>query len=189
MISTLCVANVEFQLLNPTSQLSLVARCSSNCCTKRGNLTWNIYQGSTNLSAENVIHWTPFNPTNLDHFFGQCFFSPPVLTDLCSSPLGMNRSHFTADQELFSSNPSITLWRFEVVYSTPSERSVSALNFEINSPPRNGSCSISPLNGSTLTPFTVSCFNWFDEDQIKDYSLLSLSFPKYCSSLNIYSFR
>ena len=72
---------------------------------------------------------------------------------------------------MFSTNPSITLWRFEVVYSFPSETSSSALNFLINQPPRNGSCSISPRNGTTLTLFSISCPSWFDEDEIKDYSL------------------
>jgi hypothetical protein len=84
----------------------------------------------------------------------------------------MNSSHFTVDQQLFLSNPSIDLWRFEVVYSFPSTKSSSALNFVINQPPSNGSCSIQPENGTTLTLFTVSCPDWFDQDGIKDYSLL-----------------
>ena len=53
--------------------------------------------------------------------------------------------------------------------------SVSALNFVINQPPSNGSCSISPLNGSTSTVFTVSCANWIDDDGIRDYILLGLA--------------
>jgi len=57
-----------------------------------------------------------------------------------------------------------------VIYSFPTESSASALNFIINQPPQNGSCSISPLNGTTNTVFTISCPNWFDEDGIKDYS-------------------
>ena len=85
---------------------------------------------------------------------------------------GLNSNHFTADQQLFLSNPAIDLWRFEVVYSFPTATSSSALNFVINRPPSNGSCSISPSNGTTLTLFSVSCPSWFDEDGIKDYSLL-----------------
>ena len=95
------------------------------------------------------------------------FFHP---SEVLSLP-GINSSHFTADQQLFLSNPLIDLWRFEVVYSFPTEKSFSALNFEINQPPQNGSCSISPQNGTTLTLFSVSCPDWFDEDGIKDYSL------------------
>ena len=41
----------------------------------------------------------------------------------------------------------------------------------INQPPRNGSCSIAPSNGTTSTLFTVLCPDWFDEDGIKDYSV------------------
>ena len=62
-------------------------------------------------------------------------------------------------------------WRFEVVYSFITEISSSALNFVINRPPSNGSCSISPLQGTTSTPFTVSCTGWFDDNGIKDYAL------------------
>ncbi|CAF4346396.1 unnamed protein product, partial [Adineta steineri] len=51
----------------------------------------------------------------------------------------------------------------------------SALNFVINQPPQNGSCSIDPLNGTTSTLFTISCPNWLDEDGIQDYSLYSYS--------------
>jgi hypothetical protein len=49
------------------------------------------------------------------------------------------------------------------------------MNFIINQPPRNGSCSINPLNGTTDTLFTISCLNWFDEYGIKDYSLYSIN--------------
>ncbi|CAF4318796.1 unnamed protein product, partial [Adineta steineri] len=47
----------------------------------------------------------------------------------------------------------------------------SALNFIINQPPYNGSCSINPMNGTTTTLFTITCPNWYDEDGVKDYSL------------------
>ena len=83
---------------------------------------------------------------------------------------GTNTSNFTAINQLFLGNPQISYWRFEVVYSFVAEISTSALNFVINQPPQNGSCSISPLNGTTSTLFTISCLNWFDEDGIQDYS-------------------
>ena len=90
--------------------------------------------------------------------------------------------------------PQVAYWRFEVVYSSESEQSMSALNFLTNRPPRNGSCSISPLNGTTITTttlLTVSCSDWFDEDKIKDYSLYgrgkndtTLNFLAHYSSLS-----
>ena len=86
---------------------------------------------------------------------------------------GSNSSNFTATNQLFLANPTIAYWRFEVVYSLSSGSSSSALNFVINQPPSNGSCSISPLVGTTSTVFTVTCVNWQDADGVKDYSIYS----------------
>jgi hypothetical protein len=88
--------------------------------------------------------------------------------------IGTNTSNFTAINQLFIGNPNVVYWKFEVVYSFVSQNSSSALNFVINQPPRNGSCSINSLNGTTSTLFTISCPNWFDEDGIEDYSLYSI---------------
>jgi REJ domain len=86
---------------------------------------------------------------------------------------GRSTSNFTSTRDLFLSYPSVRYWRFEAVYNFLSEQSRSALNFVVNQPPSNGSCSIYPLNGTIITPFTVSCPHWFDDDNIKDYSLYS----------------
>ncbi len=88
--------------------------------------------------------------------------------------LGTSTSNFTAINQLFLSNPQIILWRFEVVYTFVSDTSSSSLHFVINQPPSNGSCSISPLNGTTSTLFTISCPDWFDADGIEDYSLYGM---------------
>jgi hypothetical protein len=85
----------------------------------------------------------------------------------------MNTSKFTATNTLFLENHPIMYWRFEVVYTFPDEKSSSALNFIINQPPRNGSCSINPSTGKTTTVFTINCTEWLDEDNIKDYSFYS----------------
>jgi hypothetical protein len=71
-------------------------------------------------------------------------------------------------------NPSIDYWRYEVIYSFPAETSSSALNFIINQPPQNGSCSINPLNGTTTTLFNLYCSDWQDQDGIQDYSVYSM---------------
>ena len=85
--------------------------------------------------------------------------------------LGQNSSNFTAASRLFTENSSIRLWRFEVVYIFTNEQSSSSITFTINQPPSNGSCLISPTNGSITTVFTISCMHWYDEDGIKDYSV------------------
>ena len=85
--------------------------------------------------------------------------------------VGSNSSNFTATNQLFLTNPTIAYWRFEVVYLLASGSSSSAMNFVINQPPSNGSCSISPLVGTTSTVFTVTCVHWQDADGVKDYSI------------------
>ena len=99
------------------------------------------------------------------------YSSHPSLISPLLSVQGTNTSHFTSSNQLFLAYPPIDFWRFEVVYSFPTVTSSSALNFVINPPPSNGSCSIGPSNGTTTTQFTVDCPDWLDEDGIKDYSL------------------
>ncbi|CAF0834260.1 unnamed protein product [Adineta steineri] len=154
VISILCVPNLEYQFVNPTTQVALFAICVGSCMNLQ-NIKWNIYQGSDN-SSSNYTQWTLFNNTVL--YENIWFF-------------GKNTSNFTATNQLFLNNPQINLWRFEVVYTFLNETSTSALNFIINQPPYNGSCSINPMNGTTTTLFTILCPGWFDEDGIKDYSL------------------
>ncbi len=153
----MCISNMEFQLINPTTQVALYTLCIGNC-TEIQNIKWNIYQGIMNLSS-NITEWNLFN--NTISYENIWFF-------------GSNTSNFTALNKLFLSNPQINLWRFQVIYTFTFETSLSALNFVINQPPQNGSCLVNPLNGTTNTLFDISCPNWFDEDGIKDYSLYSM---------------
>ncbi|CAF0892553.1 unnamed protein product, partial [Adineta ricciae] len=154
VISTMCVPNIEFQLVNPTTQVALFSFCADNCQNTE-IITWNVYQGSVNISS-NVTQWVLFN--QMSAYENIWFF-------------GRNTSNFTAVNNLFLNNRQISLWRFEVNYTVASEASLSSLNFVINQPPMNGSCSVSPHNGTTSTSFSISCSNWFDEDGIIDYSV------------------
>ncbi|CAF1460939.1 unnamed protein product [Adineta steineri] len=155
VISSMCVPNLEFQLLNPTTQVALFTLCIGTC-TNLESIKWNIYQGSDNSTSSNSTQWTLFNNTIL--YENIWFF-------------GTNTSNFTATDLLFLNNLQISLWRFEVVYTFQSAISTSALNFIINQPPANGSCSINPLDGTITTLFTIECPNWYDVDGIQDYSL------------------
>ncbi|CAM4981739.1 unnamed protein product, partial [Rotaria socialis] len=74
---------------------------------------------------------------------------------------------------LFVSNALINYWRFEVVYSSSLQNGSSTIDFEINQSPQNGSCSISPQNGTTTTLFNISCSNWQDSDGVQGYSFQS----------------
>lgn len=88
--------------------------------------------------------------------------------------IGSHTRNFTATKNLFLNNTHTTHWRFEVVYSSTSENSSSALDFILSQPPQNGTCSISPLKGTTSTVFNISCLNWIDNDGIKDYSIYGI---------------
>ena len=44
------------------------------------------------------------------------------------------------------------------------------MDFLINTPPSNGTCSITPLSGTTSTVFALDCSHWMDIHGIKDYS-------------------
>ena len=155
VISTMCISQLEYQLINPTTQIALFSLCMENCSSTR-NITWLIYQGLKNLSL-NITTWTVFNQyRNIDSIFG------------------MNTSNFTVSKQLILDNPQIQYWRFQVIYSMSVSIGSSALDFMINSSPRNGSCSINPLNGSTITVFAISCQGWFDDNGIKDYSFFGM---------------
>ena len=72
MIWTLCVPNLEFQLVNPTTQVALFSVCNGNC-TALQNITWNIYHGAINASS-NFTQWTLFKQTTSRQniwFFGR----------------------------------------------------------------------------------------------------------------------
>ncbi|CAF4330737.1 unnamed protein product, partial [Adineta steineri] len=90
VISILCVSNLEYQFVNPTTQVALFAICVGSCMNLQ-NIKWNIYQGSDN-SSSNYTQWTLFNNTVL--YENIWFF-------------GKNTSNFTATNQLFLNNPQI----------------------------------------------------------------------------------
>lgn len=152
----MCIPNFEVQRVNPTTQVALYSICNENC-TNIKSIKWNIYQGRLNLST-NSIKWNLLDQMNL--YENVWFF-------------GRYTSNFTSITQLFLTKPEISYWRFEVVYTFPLETSSSSLDFIINQPPDNGSCEINPQNGTTSL-FTIKCSNWYDDDDIKDYSLYGM---------------
>ncbi|CAF4830827.1 unnamed protein product [Rotaria sp. Silwood1] len=92
-------------------------------------IIWNIYQGT--ILSSNIIQWKMLNEINT---YENIWF------------YGRYTKNFTATKQLLIQYPHIEYWRFEVIYSFFSETGSSSLNFLINHPPKNGSCSASPLN-------------------------------------------
>ena len=164
VIESLCSPNLEYQFINPTTQVALFSLCIGNCSSIK-NIIWNVYSGKANSSL-----WILFNQTQ-NYFFGN------------------RSSNFTVTNQLFLQNPNIKFWKFEVIYSFPNQTSTSALHFVLNQPSRNGSCSIFPSNGTTTTLFQISCPNWFDEDGIKDYSLYSFTNQLMIAFSSLFTFR
>ncbi len=58
----MCIPDVEYQYINPTTQVALFSMCAANCTTVQ-TITWNIYQGLMN-STSNIVQWTSFNQMN-----------------------------------------------------------------------------------------------------------------------------
>jgi hypothetical protein len=55
------------------------------------------------------------------------------------------------------------------LHSFASKSSEGIFDMKLNDGPKDGECSIDPLNGTLLTLFTINCSHWFDEDGIYDY--------------------
>lgn len=176
----MCSANLEYQLINPTTQVSLYSICIGTC-PSLVRIEWTIYEGQ--VSAKNFIEWNVWyfrrSPLLNEQYFGN--FHAEYLLDylIIFTSLGYDTSNFTVTKRLFLDNPSIEYWRFEATYIFSSENSSSALNFRINQPPDGGFCSIDPQNGTTTTHFTIMCSNWSDADGIKDYSIFSKLMPTF----------
>ena len=78
VIGTMCDPQIEFQRINPTTQVALYSLCPNNCSNLL-EITWKIYRGSINSSLNNVTEWTLFNRTDQQEnqwFFGNlvCLF-------------------------------------------------------------------------------------------------------------------
>ena len=163
VISTMCQVHLQYQLLNPTTQLALFAVCHENCLDV-DHVTWKIYQRGNEENSS----WILFD--QLVTYENRWLF-------------GRHTTNFTATNQLFLNNPQISFWRFEVVYQFLSSSSSSAMHFLIDSPPTNGSCTISPSNGTITTLVNISCSNWFDRNGIKDYSLFCMFFFLFVNSM------
>lgn len=75
---------------------------------------------------------------------------------------------------MFLSYPAVQFWKFQALYIVTTSSGVAtgsgAIRFAINSPPQNGTCTVSPTNGTSMTPFQLTCFDWSDSDGIASYS-------------------
>jgi hypothetical protein len=66
----MCVAQDEFQLVNPTTQIALTSFCVDQCNSSISKI-WNILSGSMNSTTQ-TIEWTPFD--NITQYKNIWFF-------------------------------------------------------------------------------------------------------------------
>ena len=133
----------RFYLFNRHDQLNLYS--SSSSLKNVSGLEWKIFEGLSNGS------WS-------------------LLEGLSSYLAGQTEKNLTISREFFESYPLVQSWRFQVISSSNES---SEFFVEMNDPPRNGSCSISPATGDLLSEFSLVCRDWFDENGIQDYLLLA----------------
>ena len=75
----MCTPNIEYQLVNPSTQIALYAECIDTCDIQE-NITWNIYYGEIN-SSSNAPQWMLFSQLYLyDNIW---FFGKKII--FCSS--------------------------------------------------------------------------------------------------------
>ena len=63
VITSLCIANREFQDINPTTQVALFAFCLGNC-SRLQTSTWKIYRGEIDPSLNESTRWILFDRTD-----------------------------------------------------------------------------------------------------------------------------
>ena len=97
VISTLCIPNLEFQLVNPTTQVALFSECRGSCSSLM-NISWNIYQSSNGSSA--TILWTPFS--QITQHLNTWFFGRRLTYLL---PIIPHRSSMQGETQLISPPP------------------------------------------------------------------------------------
>lgn len=73
--------------------------------------------------------------------------------------------------ELFALFPNVTEYQVTITATTTNGATATAYtNLLINTPPKDGTCSISPTVGIVRqTTFTIDCNNWVDSDGIVEY--------------------
>ena len=85
VVSRLCQAQLEYQSVNPTTQVALFAGCLPSCSSSSVmNVTWTVYQGTLNVTS-NTTQWTRYAPMSEYEnvwFFGESFTTSCPIVDV-----------------------------------------------------------------------------------------------------------
>jgi hypothetical protein len=117
-----------------------------------------------NESVNGTSRWTLFNTSH--YFF----------------TIGQANEELVISSSLFS-DYKYSFWKIQLSsysngYIQPGN---SSIVFFVNYPPKNGTCNVNPINGTTSVDFTIVCQNWIDPDGVSKYVYYGTLF--FCSNL------
>lgn len=162
---------MDYHYADQGTQLALFSLCLHNCASMM-SIRWSVEHGSINVTTS-AIQWTSITPLSSSCIFGKnSLHLTRMPTD--DDVVGVHSKNLTVTKDLFSQHNESLYWRFAAIYSFASATINQTFDVELNHPPRYGSCSMHPHNGTLMTLFTIQCSHWFDDDLIKDYSFYGL---------------
>ena len=94
VVSRLCAPNMEYQFVNPTTQVALFSQCLP-LCTAVNNITWTVYQGIMNASS-NIVQWTPYS--GMKQYENIWFFGNLLMRMICMFFFSVNGSRYQLKQ-------------------------------------------------------------------------------------------
>ncbi|CAF3607443.1 unnamed protein product [Adineta steineri] len=158
-IIKMCLPNVEYQRVNPTTQALVQSTCNTCENVTDTIIQWSVYSGIQTDYPNGDIKWVLFS--NISAYDNLLFY-------------GRTTTNFTATSALFSTYPSVQYWQFQSTYTVTKTDGIASgsgsIRFAINSAPISGTCTTDRTNGTTMTPFTFTCSNWYDSDGIQAYT-------------------
>ena len=151
----MCKPYLSYVKINPNTALTLTGSCLKYCD--------NLLDQQLHYKYTVYKYWSVAN-TDVDI---QEKWYPYASND---SYTGQTTADLTAFTKLFQDNPDTHIWKFTLEAKAMSAetgvaKGASSLIVYINQVPTSGTCSISPLSGTSVsTVFTIDCANWLDPD-------------------------
>ena len=143
-----CIINCEPKI-SPSVKLSIQSQCYGPQCSNISSYQWILYEQNTSA-------------TNSDNVWRK----RKDLQFITTTPL--DSSSIVIKEDSLDSGKYYRLAVF--VQTMDGQQGMSAHDISIASPPTNGTCSITPSNGTSLmTVFNLSCSDWESESKPLSY--------------------
>jgi hypothetical protein len=146
-----CKPFPAYQLINPSTQMMITSYCETGCQNVSTlTYTWSLYR-FFQISPDDVQEkWIQYVNT--------------------SYVKGTDTAELTMASAMFTTNPDVKRWKIEFGLTAVSKQNgiangASSLILQLNQIPYNGTCTVTPDNGTALqTLFTFTCKDWLDKD-------------------------